>query len=116
MTNEIMNYPVFTNKYTGETFIYDSNKDNIKVNNIMHALKIGLNGEHIFPCWSYLCDELITKGELIQICPEYYALKTDLLLLTRKNSNREIQLFVDFIYRCMNKMIRIDNDLACVAE
>jgi len=114
--NEIMNYPVFTNKYTGETFIYDSNKDNIKVNNIMHALKIGLNGEHIFPCWSYLCDELITKGELIQICPEYYALKTDLLLLTRKNSNREIQLFVDFIYRCMNKMIRIDNDLACVAE
>ncbi len=114
--DNILNYPVLTNKHTGETFIYDSDKDSIKVNNIMHALKIGLIGEHIFPCWSYLCDELITKGELIQICPEYYALKTDLFLLTRKNSNREIQLFVDFIYRCMNKMIRIDNDLAYVAE
>lgn len=82
----------------------------------MHALKIGLSGEHIFPCWSYLCDELVIKKELIQILPEYYALKTDLLLLTRKNPSREIQLFVDFIYRCMNKMIRIDSNLAHVAE
>lgn len=112
----ILDHPIFTNKYTGETFIYDGNKNIIKISDVVHALKVGLNGEHIFPCWSYLCDGLVTKGELIQVCPEYYALKTDFLLLTRKNSSREIQLFVDFIYRCMNKMIRIDNDLTNISE
>jgi hypothetical protein len=49
----IMNYPTFTNKYTSETFIYHSNNDNIKINSIIHALKIGLMGEYIFPSWSY---------------------------------------------------------------
>lgn len=73
-------------------------------------------GEHIFPGWPCLCDELVASGKLIQICPEYYALKIDLLLLTRKNPSHEIQLFVDFIYRCMNKMIQIDNELSHATE
>lgn len=112
----IMNYPTFTNKYTSETFIYHSDKDNIKMNSAIHTLKIGLMGEHIFPSWSYLCDELVEKGELIQIYPEYYALKTDFLLLTRKSPSHEIQLFVDFIHRCMNRMIQIDKKLSHAAE
>ncbi len=109
--DNIMNYPTITNKYTNETFSYNSTKDHIKINNFIQALNIGLNGEHIFPCWSYICEDMVKSGKLIQVLPEFYCSKSDLLLLTRKNPRQEIRQFVDFIHRCMNRMIQIDHKL-----
>jgi DNA-binding transcriptional LysR family regulator len=114
--DNIINYSTLTNKYTNETFIYDSTKDHIKINSPIHALNIGLNGEHLFACWSYLCDDMVKSGKLIRVLPEFYSLKSDLFLLTRKNPGREIRNLADFIHHCINEIIHIDHKLVYVAN
>lgn len=114
--DDIVNHPTLTNKYTNETFTDDKTEDSIKINSSIHALNVGMNGEHIFPCWSYLCEDMVKSGKLIQVLPEFYCSKSDLFLLTRKNTTREIRQFIDFIHHCMNRMTPIDSNLAHVAE
>ena len=108
VNNEVINHMIFTNKYTHDTIMYNSAKDSIKCNNVAHALEIGLCGNHIFPCWNYLCEKNAQKGELIQVLSEYYVYKTDFYLTFRKSLRSEEKVFIDFIYRCMNRSITID--------
>lgn len=111
LDNVRIDYAIFINQYTHETVVYNSKKDLIKVNNPLHALEIGLNSEHIFPCWSHLCDNLVLAGKLVHVLPEYYTYKNYSYLITRKQIRPEEQLFIDFIYHCMNKMI-LHEDIA----
>lgn len=109
----ILDQSVFTHKYTKESIIYHSTHSNIKTNNPAHALAIGLGSEHIFPCWNYYCEQLVQKGELVHVLPEYYGYSADFYLISRKLLRPEEQLFVDFIYRCMNRSIVTDTLLKC---
>ncbi len=106
--DNILNQLIFTHKYTKESVIYNATQNNIKTNNPAHALTIGLNGEYIFPCWNYYCEQMVQKGELVHVLPEYYIYNADFYLTSRKSIRPEEQLFIDFIYRCMNRSIVID--------
>lgn len=106
--DEILDYLIFTNKYTNETTIYDCKKSSFKLNNLAHALKIGESGHHIFPCWDYFIEDLILSGDMIQVLPEYYVYKASFYIVTNKNKRPEEQIFIDFILKCMNKNINID--------
>lgn len=112
LDHERMDYAIFINHYTNESIVYNSKKDFLKVNNILHSLQIGLNSEHIFPCWNHLCEGLVRSGKLIHILPEYYTYKHYYYLISRKKPRPEEQLFIDFIYHCMNKMIIPENNLS----
>lgn len=106
--DQVLNNIPLINKYTNECLIYNSKKDSIKSNNLIHALEIGRKGEHIFPCWAYVCDPMVQKGELIQVLPEYYVHQNRIYLVSRKQVQIEEQIFIDFIRKCMNKSIRVD--------
>jgi hypothetical protein len=88
--------------------MHDSTKDFIKCNNLANALEIGLCGNHIFPCWNYLCEKKVQKGELIPVLSEYYVYQSDFYLTSRKSLRIEEKIVIDFIYRCMNRSIAID--------
>lgn len=96
------------NKYTGEEYLIDLSKTQISMDSPVHALKIGLQGEHIFWSWNSLCENHIKVGDLIPILPDCYAHKVDFYMFTKKKITPEAQLFIDFIYRCMNRSIEID--------
>lgn len=106
--DSILDYITFTNKHTNESIIHNNKNAAIKVNNIAHSLKIGMSGNYIFPCLNYYCENMVRRGELIQILPEYYVYKTDFYIVSLKSIRPEGQIFIDFIYRCMNRSIAID--------
>ncbi|HCY39401.1 MAG TPA: hypothetical protein DHV02_06000 [Neisseriales bacterium] len=108
VNNIVMNHVTFTHKYTHDTIMHDSTKDFIKCNNLANALEIGLCGNHIFPCWNYLCEKKVQKGELIPVLSEYYVYQSDFYLTSRKSLRIEEKIVIDFIYRCMNRSIAID--------
>lgn len=106
--DNILDYITFTNKHTNEHVIYDNKNAAIKVNNIAHSLKIGMSGNYIFPCLNYYCEKLVRRGELVQVLPEYHIYKVDFYIVSLKSIRPEAQIFIDFIYRCMNQTIAID--------
>lgn len=106
--DEILDYLIFTNKYTNETTVFDSKRSSFKINNLIHALKIGEAGHHIFPCWEYFIEELVLSGDIIPVLPEYYVYKAHFYLVAHKNIRHEEQIFIDFIFKCMNKRISTD--------
>lgn len=99
-----VNYVRFQNIFTKEEVMFDSS-NTTKVNNPLHALEIGLFGEHIFHSWSYQCDNLVRQGKLVQVLPEFIAYQADLYVIYRKNMQAREALFVDFIRKCANGTI-----------
>lgn len=78
---------------------------NVRISNLIHAFKIGINNDYIFPCWNYFCDHRVENGTLIKVFPEYFVHSCDLYLITRRNISNHAQRFIDFIYQCINKTI-----------
>lgn len=112
-SNLKLNHVTCTNQYTKETYIHDLSNSKLNINAGVQGIKIGLNNEHIFWCWSFLCDDLIKTGAVIRVLPEYYVYQSEIYIISRKHISPEEQAFIDFIYRCMNGSIITDmqNDL-----
>lgn len=107
-SNLKLNHITCTNQYTKEIYIHDLSNSKLNINAGVQGIKIGLNNEHIFWSWSFLCDELIKTGAVIRVLPEYYVYQSEIYIISRKHINVAEQAFIDFIYRCMNGSIITD--------
>lgn len=108
-----MNHITCTNQYTKEIYLLDMSNSKLNINVGTQGIQIGLNNEHIFWSWSFLCDDMIKTGAVIRVLPEYYVYQSEIYITSRKHISAEEQAFIDFIYRCMNGSIITDiqNDL-----
>ncbi len=109
ITKMPLDYVTFTNRYTQDKFLYNNLDHNkFKVNMALHALDIGLAGDHLFWSWNYLSDDLVRLGKLIKVLPEFYARETAYYMYTRNKHKSVEQIFINFIKRCMNLSIKVD--------
>lgn len=105
VTTKSSKYIRLTNRYTNEKYLLDSTKASISVNIATHALEIGLSGKIIFGSFHYLCEDYLLQGKIIQVLPEYYAYKTDFYIISNKRLSPPEEAFIEFIYRCANRLL-----------
>lgn len=93
-----------TNKYNGEQFFYNNEKEAKITSNLMtHIKKISMSMDVIFISWSFLCDDEVSKGKLIPVLPEYSADAISFYLITQKNLTEAGQNFCEFIHQCLGR-------------
>lgn len=107
-TDMDVDYTIFTNKYTKDKHYIDSTNSRIRLNSSLGAREIGMAGECIFGSWGFLCEDDLRMGKLIHVLPEYEAFSVDFYIVSRKTIRPVEQLFIDFIYRCANRLIAND--------
>ena len=96
---------LFTHKKTNEKVLINNLNDYsimAKANCLTHALDMGLHGGFIFPCFNFLCEEYVEAKRLVKVLSDYHLYQADFQLVSRKRLKPQEQLFVDFIYKCMN--------------
>lgn len=100
---------IFVNKYTGEKTYFDSKEYLIKTNSASHAKKIGVAADYIFWCWESLCEQDVGRGKIIPVLPELeIATEYTFYLVYKQNLSHEGQMFCEFIYKCMEKGLSIN--------
>lgn len=107
-TNNQIQQLLITNKYTKEVYSIDVSHAQINVVPADHAFMIGLQHEHIFWGYESMCDTLIKTGKVIKLLPEYCLRQLDFYFVTRKTVRKEERVFIDFLRRCLNGMIKAD--------
>lgn len=107
-THEVQNRVTFTHRYTKEKFTANLSNSRIKMSLVEHVISTGLQYDYIFWGWGYQCEKLMRTGQVIQVLPEYILEGIDYYIISKKFITQEEQLFIDFIYRCMNKKIELD--------
>jgi DNA-binding transcriptional LysR family regulator len=96
------------NKYTKEITSLDLSHSQINVIPANHALKMGLQHNHIFWGYESLCKNLVKTGNLIHVLNEYYFEQLEFFIVQKKIVSHEESVFINFLRRCMNGMIEVD--------
>lgn len=97
-----------THKHTKEKVILNVAHAKLKINLADHVLDIGSQNEHVFWGRGYECEKLVRAGKLINVLPDLIYESQSFYIVSRKSISTQEQLFIDFIYRCINKKIELD--------
>lgn len=103
--NESEDFVKMVNCKNKQEHILDISHMKLKVNNVLHMKKIGMNADYIFGCWDSLCINEVNNGSLIPILPDWETYRLNFYLVSRKNITAPEQKFIDFIYGCMGYFV-----------
>lgn len=97
-----MEYYKLRNTYTNEEYILDFRQNRLNTNSALQMKQIGINSDYIFPLPDSLISNELNQGKLINILPDWVARDINIYIVSKKQITQTEQLFIDFIFHCMN--------------
>lgn len=99
-----LNYINLKNINTHEEYPLDLTANRLNINSSFHSHKIGLNADFIFGCIESLIQNDLKQNLIVPVLPNWAMLELEFYLITKKNTSEQAQVFINFIYKCMNQI------------
>lgn len=95
-------YHKLKNIYTKEEYILDFTQNLLNASSALQIQQIGMNSDYIFALPDSIAREGLKQDKLVSILPNWIAADMSIYVVSKKRLTEIEQLFVDFIFDCMN--------------